>query len=154
MHSRPVDHPCPFSRTTEAWQHGGSHWSEHDGTYLLNLVTNTRFFHKAAYLDRRNTSYGFQPTAMVHSLPQVAFVWASFLFTIQGFWSTLGDLPVTLLLHATIPIATVLVMACYGIWVALHPRERSFRDVSLPEPAPFLDSPTDQKLPLTANYMV
>jgi len=108
----------------------------------------------AAYLDTRNTSFGFQPTAMVHSLPQVAFIWASFLFTFQGFWSTLCDPPVTLLLHATTPIAIVLAIACYGIWVALHPRERAFRDVSLPEPAPFLDSPTDQKLPSTANYLL
>ncbi|KAI0296417.1 hypothetical protein BC826DRAFT_233441 [Russula brevipes] len=117
-------------------------------------LENTGAATGAAYLDIRNTSYGFQPTAMVHSLPQVAFIWASFLFTVQGFYLTIGDLPLTLLLHATIPIAIVLAIACYGIWVALHPRERPFRDVPLPEPAPILGSPTDQKLSSAANYMV
>ncbi|KAI0296385.1 hypothetical protein BC826DRAFT_1004684, partial [Russula brevipes] len=84
----------------------------------LGLLDNTGAATGAAYLDIRNTSYGFQPTAMVHSLPEVAFMcqWASFVFTIQALLLT--------------PIAIVLVMACYGIWVALHPRERPFRNVS------------------------
>jgi len=47
-------------------------------------------------LDTRNTSYGFEPTAIVHSLPQ-AFVWAFLLFSIQGFWMTFGNLPLRIL---------------------------------------------------------
>jgi hypothetical protein len=92
-------------------------------------------FFKAAYLDTRNTSCGFQPTAIVHSLPKVAFVWASILFTIQGFWLTFADVPPTLLIRIIIPILVVLGLACFGIWVALHPREKHFEDASLPEPA-------------------
>jgi hypothetical protein len=91
---------------------------------------------------------------MVHSLPQVTFIWASLLFTLQGFGLVFGDLPTGTLLRAVIPIAIVLAVACYGIWVALHPRERPFRDVSLPESAPFLDSPTDQKGPPTVDGIV
>ncbi|KAI0296414.1 hypothetical protein BC826DRAFT_1004932 [Russula brevipes] len=117
-------------------------------------LENTGATTGAAYLDTRNTSYGFQPTAMVHSLPQVAFIWASSLFTLQGFGLVFGDLPTGILLRTLIPIAVVLVVACYGIWVALHPRERPFREFSLPESAPFLDSPTDQKDPSIVDGMV
>jgi len=110
MHSRPVDHPCPSS-----FKNNGG---------LTTLAQPL----EAAYLDiRRNTSYGFQPTAMVHSLPHVASIWASFLFTIQGFWSTLGDLPVILLLHATIPIAIVLAIACYGILGSPSPTRKTLQ---------------------------
>ncbi|KAH9171925.1 hypothetical protein EDB89DRAFT_1030020 [Lactarius sanguifluus] len=48
------------------------------------LSTNTRT--SVAYLKNRNTNYGFQPIAVVHSLPQALFVWALLLFSMQGFW--------------------------------------------------------------------
>jgi len=38
------------------------------------------------YLGGWVTGYGFQPIAIVHSLPQALFVWALILFTIQYFW--------------------------------------------------------------------
>jgi hypothetical protein len=41
---------------------------------------------------------------MVHSLPQVAFIWASLLFTLQGFGLVFGDLPTGILLRTVIPI--------------------------------------------------
>jgi NhaP-type Na+/H+ or K+/H+ antiporter len=94
---------------------------------------------KAAYLDTHNTSHGFQPTAMVHSLPQAGFVWASLLFTIQGFCMTFSDIPGTILWRIIIPVAVVLIVAFWGIWVALHPREKSFEE----------DMPTPPQTPLT-----
>ena len=70
-------------------------------------------------MNTRNTTYGFQPTAIVQSIPQAAFVWASFLFIIQGFWMTFGDVPGRVLL-STIVLAGVLIIGCFDIWVALH----------------------------------
>lgn len=98
----------------------------------------------AAYLDARNTSYGFQPTAVVHSLPQAIFVWASLLFTIQGFCFCLaiGDIPGTILWPIMIPVAVVLIVASFGFWVALHPREKSFEEEATPTSPP---TPTDLK---------
>jgi len=93
----------------------------------------------AVYLDTHNTSHGFQPTAIVHSLPQAGFVWASVLFTIQGFCMTFSDIPGTILLRIIIPVAVVLIVASWGIWVALHPREKSFEE----------DMPTPPQTPLT-----
>jgi hypothetical protein len=61
-------------------------------------------------------------------------VWASILFTIQGFWLTFADIPPTLLICVVLPILIVLGSACFGIWVALHPREKPFEDATLPEP--------------------
>jgi len=108
----------------------------------------------ATYLDSHNTTYGFQPTAIVHSIPQAAFAWASFLFVIQGFWITFGDIPRTILLPIIIPVAFVLLIACFGIWVALHPRGKPFEEASeaLRVPSPAL--PTDQKDVLSADVMV
>ena len=97
---------------------------------------------KAVYLDTRNTSYGFQPTAIVHSLPQAVFVWASLLFTIQGFCMAFGDIPGTVLLPIVLPVAVVLIIASFGIWVALHPRERSFGEVT---PTSTQTFPTEMK---------
>jgi hypothetical protein len=105
-------------------------------------------------LDDRNTTYGFQPTAIVHSIPQAAFVWAIFLFVIQGFYMTFGDIPGRILLPVVIPVAVVLLIACFGIWVALHPRGRPLEEASepLPEPSPVL--PVDRKDVRTADVMV
>src|SRR5579863_1809882 len=97
---------------------------------------------KAAYLDTRNTSDGFQPTAIVHSLPQAVFVWASLLFTTQGFCMAFSDIPGTVLLPTITHVAVVLIVASFGIWVALHPREKSFGEVT---PTPIQTPPTDLK---------
>jgi len=40
------------------------------------------------YLDDPITSHGFQPIAIIHSLPDALFVWAMFLFMIQYFFFT------------------------------------------------------------------
>lgn len=85
-------------------------------------------FRKAAYLDTHNTSHGFQSTAIVHSLPLAAFVWAFFLFMIQGFWMTFGNLPTVVLLPIVIPVAVVMAVACFGIWLALNPRGKPFEE--------------------------
>jgi len=108
----------------------------------------------AIYLDNHNTIYGFQPTAIVHSIPRGAFVWASFLFVIQGFWMTFGDIPGTILLPIIIPVAFVLLVACFGIWVALYPRGKHFEEASESLPAPSPALPTNQKDVLTADVMV
>jgi len=103
----------------------------------------------AAYLNARNTSCGFEPTAIVHSLPEVAFVWAFFLFTIQGFWMTFGDVPTNLLLLAIIPVGIVIFVAWFGVWIALRTRdERTSEDTTTPVP------PVDQKDTPTADCMV
>lgn len=97
---------------------------------------------KAVYLDTRNTSYGLEPTAIVHSLPQAAFVWASLLYTIQGFCFTFGDIPGTILWRIMIPVAVVLIVAAVAIWVTLHPREKSCEEegMSTPPQSPFRDA--------------
>jgi hypothetical protein len=91
-------------------------------------------------LDVHNTSYGFQPTAIVHSLPQALFVWALILFAIQGFWMAFAGLPTALILPITIPVVVVLTVTSVAIWIALHPREKtpSLQDteVSIPVPPP------------------
>jgi hypothetical protein len=95
----------------------------------------------AAYLNARNTTCGFEPTAIVHSLPEVAFVWAFFLFTAQGFWMTFGDVPTNLLLLAIVPVGVVIIVACFGLWVALRTRaERGSKDSTTPVPP--VDTPT------------
>jgi hypothetical protein len=83
----------------------------------------------AAYLDARNTTYGFEPTAIVHSIPQAAFIWAFFLFTIQGFWMAFGDLPQRIVLPTIISVAVVLGLVGTAVWKALNPREKSFGPV-------------------------
>ncbi|KAI0301651.1 hypothetical protein B0F90DRAFT_325266 [Multifurca ochricompacta] len=108
----------------------------------------------AAYLDDRNTTYGFLPTAIVHSLPHASFVWALLLFAIQGFWMAFADLPSAALLPVVIPVSVSLVVASLGIWKALHPRLKSFEDTVLSEPIPPLISPLDQKEFLQADVMV
>ena len=70
---------------------------------------------KAAYLGAHNTSYGFQLTAIAHSLPHASFIWALLLFTMQGLWMTISDLPTRIFLPVAIPVAVVLVVACLRI---------------------------------------
>jgi hypothetical protein len=87
------------------------------------------------YLDDRNTkSCGFQPIAIVYSLPQALFVWALILFLIQVFWMAFIDISLTSLLSTIIPITAVLVMASVGIWLALHPRQKHIED-TMPPPS-------------------
>ncbi len=45
---------------------------------------------------------------------------------------TFADIPGTLLLPITVPAAFVFVLACFGVWVALHPREKPFEEATLP----------------------
>jgi len=109
----------------------------------------------AGYLDTRNTtSHGFEPTAIVHSLPLASFVWAFFLFAIQGFWMTFGELPLRVLLPTTLPVAFVLVVVCYGVWVALHPKEKPYEETPLPALESVQISSLDSKGPSTVDVMV
>jgi hypothetical protein len=41
---------------------------------------------------------------------------------------TFSDLPTRIFLPVVIPLAIVLTVACLGIWMALHPREKGFED--------------------------
>jgi hypothetical protein len=91
---------------------------------------------KAAYLDTRDTTYGFEPTAIVHSIPQALFVWAFLLFAIQGFWMAFGDLPREILFPTVISVAVVLGLVCIAVWVALNPRVKTYGGSETPLPAP------------------
>ncbi|KAH9165129.1 hypothetical protein EDB89DRAFT_340249 [Lactarius sanguifluus] len=81
----------------------------------------------AMYLDDRNTSYGFQPISIVHSLPQALFTWAFLLLAIQCLWMTFADLPSHLLLSTLVPVGAVLVVMCAFLWRALRPRQKPSR---------------------------
>jgi hypothetical protein len=105
----------------------------------------------AAYLDTRNTSYGFEPTAIAHSLPQASFIWAFFLFSIQGFWMAFGGLPAHVFVPTITYVGAVLVLACCGVWVALHPQEKSHEETPLPASEPL---PIDSKEFSTVDCMV
>lgn len=107
------------------------------------------------YLDDRNTTNcGFQPIAIVHSLPKALFVWASLLFAVQGFWITFAGLPPHLLLSTLFPIAAVLVAACVCIWKALHPSQKPFGDSMPLASVPPLIPVEDQKEHPTPEFMV
>lgn len=98
------------------------------------------------YLDDRNTkSCGFQPLAIVHSLPQALFVWALLLFLIQVSWMALTYLSLTSLLSTLIPITAVMVMASVGVWLALHPCQKTSEDAISPPPIPPLIPAEDRK---------
>lgn len=106
------------------------------------------------YLDNRNTKgHGFQPTAIVHSLPKALFLWALLLSAIQGLWAIFAGPSPHLPLYALLPIAGI----CVYIWRALHPRQKPFVDLA---PVPTLTPPTfpipveDQKGHDTAELMV
>ena len=91
-------------------------------------------------------SHGFDPTAIVHSLAQASFVWAFFLFAIQGFWMTFGDFPLRIVLPIIISVAVMFVVMCFGVWVALQlqPREEPFEETQLPAPVPLQIHPKDR----------
>lgn len=92
---------------------------------------------EAVYLDDRNTTfYGFQPIAIVHSLPQALFAWGFLLLSMQCFWMTFADLSLPLILATSLPAAVMLVVACVGIWRVVHPRQKVFNDPVLPAPIP------------------
>ncbi|KAN0131978.1 hypothetical protein V8E53_010258 [Lactarius tabidus] len=109
----------------------------------------------AVYLDDRNTkSCGFQPIAIVHSLPKALFVWSLLLFAIQGFWMTFAGLPPYLLISTLFPIAAVLVVVCACIWRALHPRQKPFEGSMLSAPILPPTPAEDQKEHHMAELMV
>ncbi|KAH9042552.1 hypothetical protein EDB85DRAFT_2139121 [Lactarius pseudohatsudake] len=109
----------------------------------------------AVYLDDRNTTNcGFQPIAIVHSLPKALFVWAMLLFAIQGFWMTFAGLPPHLLVSTLFPIGAVLVVVCACIWKALHPRQKPFEGSMLSVSVPPMIPAEDQKEHTTAELMV
>ena len=104
------------------------------------------------YLDDRNTeNYGFQPIAIVHSLPEALFVWALLLSAVQGFWTTFAGLSPYLPLSALIPIVGV----CVCIRRTLRPRQKPFEG-SAPAPPPIKPSilAQDEKEHQTAELMV
>jgi hypothetical protein len=73
-------------------------------------------------------------------MPQASFVWAFFLFAIQGFWMAFGDLPQRVFLPAMISVAVVLGLVCTAVWIVLNPRERTYGpgpgDAESPLPTP------------------
>jgi len=108
------------------------------------LGTNTTST-SVAYLKDWNTSYGFQPIAIVHSLPQALFVWALPLFSMQGFWMDFSDLPLTLRPFTLLPVAAILVVVGLVIWVVVHPRPEPIEDAMLPPAIPSSNPPAAQK---------
>jgi hypothetical protein len=56
----------------------------------------------------RVTGYGFQPIAIVHSLPQALFVWTLILFTIQHIWMSFAHISLTFLLSVSLLVASML----------------------------------------------
>ncbi|KAH9031462.1 hypothetical protein EDB84DRAFT_1492485, partial [Lactarius hengduanensis] len=102
------------------------------------LSTNTCT--SVAYLKGRNTSYGFQPIAVVHSLPQALFVWALLLFSMQGFWMAFADLSPTSLLLTLVLVATMLTVTCLVIWLVvrrlLEPIEDAMLRIGIPPSDP------------------
>jgi hypothetical protein len=121
--------------------------------YIVSVVNLD--VRQAVYLDDRNTkSCGFQPIAIVHSLPKALFVWTLLMFTIQGFWMTFASLFPLLPLSTLFPIAAVLVVVCVTIWKVLHPRQKPFESpmLSASAPPPFLAE--DQKEHHTVEVMV
>ena len=98
------------------------------------------------YLDDRNTkSCGFQPIAIVYSLPKALFIWALLLFAIQGFWMTFAGLTPYILFATLFPIAAVLLAVCACIWRALHPRQKPFEGPILSSTVPPPIPAEDQK---------
>ncbi|KAI9458604.1 hypothetical protein BJY52DRAFT_1186742 [Lactarius psammicola] len=76
---------------------------------LVGTNTTTSSVHTDDWI----TCYGFQPIAIVHSLPQALFVWALLLFAIQHYWMAFAGLPLTFLLSASLPVAAVLLTGIY-----------------------------------------
>jgi len=109
----------------------------------------------AAYLDTRDTAYGFELTAIVHSIPQASFVWAFFLFAVQGFWMAFCDLPQRILLPTVVSVAIVLGLVFIAVWKVLNPREKIYEGSQTPFPTPVpLEISIDSKDPLAIGGMV
>jgi choline-glycine betaine transporter len=107
------------------------------------------------YLDDRNTkSCGFQPIAIVHSLPKALLVWALLLSAIQVFWMIFAGLSPSLLLSTLFPISAVLIVVCACIWKALHPRPKLSEGPMLSAPVPPPFPAEDQKEHHTVEVMV
>ena len=64
-----------------------------------------------------------------------------------------ADLPLTLLLSILLPLATILFVVSFGIWLIVHPRSESIEDV-LPPTTPLSDSAVEQKEHPTVESMV
>jgi uncharacterized membrane protein len=76
-------------------------------------------------------------------MPQASFVYVFILFAIQGFCQTFAGLPLRIFMPTIISVGVVLALACFGVWVALHPREKVvFGGTPLPasDPLPLIDS--------------
>ena len=67
---------------------------------------------------------------------------------------TFGDIPGKILLPTVIPVAVVLIIASFGIWVALHPHGKPLEEASESLPAPSPALPIDQKDVPSADAMV
>ncbi|KAI9458597.1 hypothetical protein BJY52DRAFT_413055 [Lactarius psammicola] len=118
------------------------------------LSTNTS--NSVAYLKDRNTSYGFQPIAIIHSLPQALFVWALLLFSLQGFLMAFADLPLPLLLLTLVLVVAILAVVCLVIWLVVRQRLEPIEDAMLRAGIP-PSSPgagVEQKERSTAEIMV
>ena len=63
---------------------------------------------QAVNLGRWVTGYGFQPIAVVYSLPQALFVWALILFTIQHFLMGFFKISLSSLLITSLFVVAVL----------------------------------------------
>ncbi|KAH9003464.1 hypothetical protein EDB86DRAFT_3100031 [Lactarius hatsudake] len=74
----------------------------------------------AVFLGNLVTIYGFQPIAIVHSLPQALFVWALLLFAVQHLWMAFS-------LFTSLFVAAVLLAVSVGVWKVLHPCQESSR---------------------------
>ncbi|KAI9458588.1 hypothetical protein BJY52DRAFT_412811 [Lactarius psammicola] len=115
---------------------------------------NTNTPTSVAYLKHWSTSYGFQPIAIIHSLPQALFVWALLLFSMQGFWMVFADLPLTPLLCTLLPVAAILVMVGLSIWLIFHPRPEPIESATLPPAIPPSNPAVEGKERTTVESMV
>lgn len=80
---------------------------------------------KIRQADSRSKNYGFQSTAIAHSLPQSLFAWALLLLVMQAF----ADLPLPLSLAMLLPVAAVLVIARKVVYPTR--KSSSYRHLSL-----------------------
>ncbi|KAH9074249.1 hypothetical protein EDB83DRAFT_2516015 [Lactarius deliciosus] len=80
-------------------------------------LVSTKATASAVHLNGWITSYGFQPIAIVHSLPQALFIWALILFTIPHLWMAFFTMSLIFLLSVFPLVAVVLLtlVVCAGI---------------------------------------
>ena len=55
-----------------------------------------------------------------------------------------ADSPSPMLSGTFLPVSTVLVVVCGGIWNAFHPRPKTFEDATRPVPIPSLTPAVDR----------